>query len=269
MAPIAKKAALAAGTTPLSLSIAVTAVAAAAALGFFGRSGLGAFSGYGWGAYARVLLVGVMGSGAVVVLAVYAMTETSATNRSLFQAMYPMATAVSARLLLGERLKPVSYVLITVMCLGLFLVNSSDGRLVSGRAFWLLAATLPLVGLSDVIARRSLRDAQPAFVTLGRLLFGLLALCGLIPFTQVGDWVTLVSHWPLVLAAGLAMAGGILGLYRAMDVAGASLAAAFVALAPVVTAAADGYLFGTAFSVRQLLGIALTVAAAAVLAARR
>lgn len=230
---------------------------------------MAAFFEVAWRDVGRVALVGVLGSGAVVVLSIVAMTETSATNRSLFQAMYPMATAICARVLLGERLTPTAYSSILVMSLGLILMNFSGVGPLPGRAFWLLATTLPLVGLADVIARRSLCDVQPAFVTLGRLLFGFLALCGLLPFTQAGEWSVLADHWLLVLSAGLAMAAGILGLYRSMDIAGASLAAAFVALAPVVTATTEWLLFGTTFSALQWFGIALTVSGAVLLASKR
>ena len=268
LAPLAKKVALNSGLNPVALAVAVTAVAAAVAAAWFGRTGFGRFGGYAPKDYARVFLVGLMGSGAVVILGILAMTETSATNRSLFQAMYPVATAVCARLLLGERLAGPAYVIIALMSLGLFLMNSGNGGLELGRAFWLLACTLPLIGLADVIARRSLCNVEPAFVALGRLTFGLVALTVLLPLTSRHDWYGVVSHWPIVLAAGIAMAGGALGLYRAMNVAGASLAAAFVALAPVITAGAEWLTLGTSFTALQLLGISLTVTGAAVLALR-
>ncbi|MGA9575432.1 MAG: DMT family transporter [Lysobacterales bacterium] len=268
LAPVGKKAALVSGVNPVALSIAVTAVAAFTALLYFSRSGLKGFTEYALHDYSRVFLVGVLGSGAVVILSILAMSETSATNRSLFQAMYPVATAVCARLLLGERLEWPAYLIIVVMSLGLFLMNSGSGGLKLGRAFWLLVATLPLIGLADVIARRSLGRAEPSFVALGRLMFGLVALSFLLPLTETEDWLTVGSYWPIVLAAGIVMAGGALGLYRAMNITGASLAAAFVALAPVVTASAEWMLFGTSFTGYQFLGIGLTVSGAAFLALR-
>lgn len=268
LAPVVKKAALNSGVSPVELSIAVTAVAAVIALIYFSRKDLARFSKYALKDYSRVFLVGLMGSGAVVMLSILAMTETSATNRSLFQAMYPVATAVCARLLLGERLDGPAYVVIALMSLGLFLMNSGNSGLQLGRAFWLLACTLPLIGLADVIARRSLRDVEPAFVALGRLTFGLVALACLLPLTTRHEWHVAVSHWPLVVASGIAMAGGVVGFYRAMNIAGASLSAAFIALAPVITVAAERLMLDTSFSTLQLLGIGLTVSGAAVLALR-
>lgn len=268
LAPVAKKAALSNGAEPIPLAIASTAVAAVAALCYLAYREPRVLHEHAPQEYFRVFLVGVIGSGAVVVLSILALQDTSATNRSLFQAMYPVATAVFARLLLGERLQRGAYVLIGAMSAGLVLMNSSGKGLELGMAFWLLAATLPLIGLSDVIARKSLCDAQPVFVASGRLVFAVLAIACLAPLTGPGDWSGIASQWWLVGLAGLAMAGGVLGLYRAMDVAGASLAAAFIALAPLLSAAAEWLLFGTTFSALQLTGVAVTVAGAVLLALR-
>ncbi len=217
-------------------------------------------------AWLHVALVGAMGSGAVVLLAVYAMTETTATNRSLFQSMYPVATAIAARLLLGERLRPQAYAIIALMSLGLYLMNTGPRGPSIGLAFWLLAATLPLIGLSDVYAKRTLDDAHPGFVVTGRFLFGMLVLLAGLPFTTRPDWVSAAAQWPWLLAAGAAAAAGVLGLYRTMDRAGASLAASFVALAPVITALGERLLLAQEFSTLQLTGLVTVVGGAVALA---
>lgn len=196
------------------------------------------------------------------------MTGTTATNRALFQSMYPVATAVFARLLLGERLGAPSYGVIVAMTAGLFLMNSSGEGLVLGTPFLLLAATLPLIGLADVYAKRSLADADPLFVAVGRLVAGSMVIWLVVPFASDPSWATALEAWPWVLLAGFAMAGGILGLYRAMDTAGASLAAAFAGLAPVVTAAMEWALLGTGFLPVQMAGIAVVIAGAVILAFR-
>lgn len=217
-------------------------------------------------AWLHVAVVGALGSGAVVLLAVYAMTDTTATNRSLFQAMYPVATAIAARLLLGERLRLPVYGIIAFMSVGLFLMNTGPQGPSIGLAFWLLAATLPLIGLSDVYAKRTLDDAHPGFVVAGRFLFGMLVLFAALPFTTQTDWAGAAAHWPWLTAAGAATAAGVLGLYRTMDQAGASLAASFVALAPVITALGERIVLSQAFSAVQLTGLVVVVTGAIALA---
>ncbi len=268
-APLAKKAALTAGAGPLPLAVASTGAAAAVAIAVLLGSGSGPLrAGLPRRTWWHVLAIGAMGSGAVVLLSVLAMTETTATNRSLFQAMYPVATAVAARFLLGERLGVAAYGIIALMSVGLFLMNTGPGGIVIGRPFWLLAATLPLIGLADVYAKRTLGDADPRFVAAGRLFFGTLVLLAVAPWTAAADWVALGQVWPWIAAAGLAMAGGMLGLYRAMDTAGASIAAAFIGLAPVITVGTEWLVLDAHFTGLQLAGLALVVAGAAALAFR-
>lgn len=267
-APLAKKMSLTAGTGPLPLAAASTGVAALAALSYLGFSARSALSVPHRRAFLHVALVGILGSGVVVLLAVVAMTGTTATNRSVFQSMYPVATAVCARLILGERLSIAAYVTILIMVSGLMLMNSGEGGLRFGRPFLLLAATLPLIGLSDVYAKRTLDDADPRFVAAGRLVVGSLFVALLVAVRDVEDWSGVAASWPWVILAGLAMAGGVLGLYRAMDSAGASLAAAFAGLAPVVTLGFEWLLLDTSFSPVQIGGLCLVIAGAVALAYR-
>lgn len=267
LAPLAKKAALTNGAPPLALAFAVVLIAAVVALAFMlANHGIGGLIAPRRRTYVHVLVVGALGSGAVALLAILAMTGTTATNRGLFQSMYPVATTVAARLLLDERLRPAAYAVIGCMTLGLLAMNASGAGLHLGTSFWLLALTLPLIGLSDVYARRTLNDADPVFVTVGRLISGMLALALALPLIEPTQWSALfgVSGW--VCAAGFATAGGLLGLYRAMNTAGASLAAAFAGMAPVVTLASEWWILDTTFSTLELIGTALVVGGAVVLA---
>lgn len=254
---------------PLPLAAVTTALAAGFGIGWYllARS-TAAAARPGPRTLGRVALVGALGSGLVVLLAIIAMTETTATNRALFQSMYPVATAILARVLLGERLARTSYAIIAGMTVGLFLMNSGQGGVVLGTPFLLLAATLPMIGLADVYAKRSLADTDPLFVAVGRLVAGSLVIWLVLPFTGGGPVFADTAAWPWMLVAGFAMAGGLFGLYRAMDSAGASRAAAFAGLAPVVTALAEWLVLDARFSPVQLTGLVFVIAGAVVLAYR-
>lgn len=179
--------------------------------------------------------------------------------------MYPVATALCARLLLGEKLSGAAYAIIAVMTAGLLLMNSAGAGVELNRPFLILAATLPMIGLADVYARKTLLRVSPTTVTAGRLTAGSLFVWLLMPMAGSPDWPTLGQAWAWILIAGLATAGGVLFLYRAMDVAGASLAAAFAGLAPVVTAASERALLGASYSNLQLAGMLVVVAGAVAL----
>lgn len=267
LAPLAKKSALTTGTEPLVVAVASSAIGAALAIGIFAASAPKfAVTNYPRRMYFSVLVVGMLGSGAVVLLGILAMTQTSATNRSLFQAMYPVATAVFARLLLGESFRSRIYWTIGLMCAGLFMVNSGPAGINIGRSFWLLAATLPLIGLADVYAKKTLAKADPGFVATGRLAFGTLFLLACLPWITPDQWRQSAVAWGWLLVAGVSMAAGALGFYRAMQLAGASLAAAFISLAPVITLTAEWFWLDATFGLRQLAGISLVVSGAILLA---
>lgn len=261
--------ALEAGAAPLPLTLATVTLAGVLALAWLLlRQGTAWLRQPSSDAWLNVLLVGAFGSGAVVLLGVLAMTTTSATNRGLFQAMYPVATAIAARLMLGERLAGSSYAIIAGMTGGLLLMFWRDGELALGPSFYLLLGTLPLIGLADVWAKRTLGDADAGFVTVGRLLAGALVLSLTLPLISAEQWAGLEASAGWVALAGVAMAAGLLGLYRAMDVAGASRAAAFAAMAPVATAVLESLLLGLSLGPLQLAGMALVVVGAVILAYR-
>ncbi|NBB92946.1 MAG: EamA family transporter, partial [Gammaproteobacteria bacterium] len=216
-----------------------------------------------------VLLVGALGSGLVPLLGILAMTVTTASNRALFQSAYPAATAVAARLLLGERFRALTYGLIAVVCAGLVLVNlesSSDIRL--GWPFWLLSATLPLIGLSDVIAKRSLEDISPEVVAVGRALGGTLILALALPWFLPELLEGVVRAWPWLLAAGTCMGVFAVALYQVFDHTEASIAASLIALAPLLTLALEALTLGVELSALQWAGFVLVLAAILALARR-
>ena len=266
LAPLFKKAALSSGAAPLPLALATTTIGALIATVYvLARDGTSGIARLDRATWLRLAVVGALGSGAVSLLGIVAMTQTTATNRSLFQSMYPVATALAARLLLGERLSISGYALMGAMVIGLFLMNAGSGTLELGRSFWLLAATLPLIGLADVAAKRSLSTANPRLVASVRLALGSLFLLLVLPWTARGQWMLLWDLSGYVAAAGACLAGGLIYLYRAMDLTKASLVAAFVALAPVATASAEWVWLGQSFSSTQLIGLFIVVGGAALL----
>lgn len=215
---------------------------------------------------ADLALVGVLSAGLVVLLSALALERTTATNRSLFQALYPFATVVFAWAMVGERLRPAHYVLMAVAAAGLFLMNRGSQGLALGAGFWLLAATLPLIGFSDAYAKARMAGLGPASLTAGRFGFGAVFLLATLPLSMRQDWTVLAGTWVWLALAGLSGVAGVIGLYRAMQRDTASLAAMFASFAPLVTAALEWAVLGTRFAPGQLTGMAVVVCAAVLLA---
>jgi len=270
LAPLAKKMALDAGAATWPVAFMTAVVSALLVLAWLAVKGR--FSSLGAMTHRQrlaVLAVGALGSGLVPLLGIYAMTVTTASNRALFQSAYPAATALAAALLLGERLRALSYVLIGLVCIGLAMVNlEANGNLRLGWPFWMLLGTLPLIGLSDVIAKRSLDDQPPEIVAVGRALGGALILAVCLPWFGAGLVEGLAVSWSWMLLAGACMAAFAVGLYKVFDLTEASIAASLVAMAPLLTLLLEALALGVSMSAVQVAGFALVLGAVIALARR-
>lgn len=269
-APLAKKLALTDGVAPLPLAFLTALVSAiVAAAWLFVRRKFGSVMDMKRRQRIAVLMVGALGSGLVPLLGILAMTATTASNRALFQSAYPAATAVAARLLLGERFRGITYGLIVLVCAGLALVNlESNADLRLGWPFWLLFATLPLIGLSDVIAKRSLEDVSPEIVAVGRAAGGTLVLALALPWFLPELENSVLLAWPWMLAAGACMGVFAVALYQVFDRTKASIAASLIALAPLLTLALEAAVLGVALNALQWIGFGLVLTAILALARR-
>ena len=269
--PLAMKMALSVGGSPLQVALITALFAALVVCGWLlARNKARSLPRMPWRQRLALLLVGVLSAGLVPLFGILAMTETSASNRALFQSAYPAATALAARLLLGERLGPFSYVLIALVCAGLVLMNiePAPGLSMLGWPFWLLLATLPLIGLADVIAKKNLVDQPPEVVAAGRAVGGVLILLLTLPWALPGLAATLLTAWPWLLLGGLGMGIFAVALYQVFDRTEASMAASLMALAPALTLAAEAALLGVSLNPWQWTGFALVLTALLWLARR-
>ncbi len=266
LTPFFKKTAIAGGIEPLIAALGSGLIAALISVALLRGAASGQLACLFRGSSVKhLLVVGVIASGIVTLLAAFALVETTATNRSLFQSLYPAATVVFAWLMLGERLRGKQYASIGMMLVGLFLVNGTGGGVRFGTAFWLLAATLPLVGFSDAYAKRFSGEVSPLLFSAGRNVYGLVFLLLCLPAVPQPA-LEPDAGWLWLVAAGLSTSIGVFAFYKAMDRIEASLVAAFVSLAPLTTAGAEIYFRGLRLAFTQWLGVALVIIGAIALA---
>jgi len=269
--PLAKKMALVDGGSSSLIAFSTTLVSGAVIFGWLliqGQFGhLNRLTPRSW---TSVLTVGALSSGLVPLLGILAMTETSASNRALFQSAYPAATAIAARLMLGERLSGVAYVWVGLVSVGLVLMNfnAGDGLDLMSWPFWLLFATLPLVGLADVIAKRALGSMTPEIIAFGRALGGFLMMILLIPWVVATIGRSEPSTWFWMLLAGACMGVFAVALYQVFDRTLATLAASLIALAPLLTLFLEVSLLDLRLDALQWVGFALVLASIVLLSRR-
>ncbi len=270
-APLTQKAALSASADPLSVALGGALVTAVALmLWLVVTGGFGRLFSLSAREVLPLLINGALGSGLVALFGIVAMTETSASNRALFQSAYPVATALATRLLLGERLSRGAYVLIAIVCVGLLLVNlRGSGEIAfTSWPFWLLLSTLPMIGVADVIAKRALGDQSPEVVAAGRAIGGCLVIALAIPWMNPSIEESVARSWPWLLASGLCMAVFTVGLYQVFRRTFAAIAASLIALAPLLTLVGEIGLMGLSLTGLQWLGFAVVLVAVVWLARR-
>lgn len=269
--PLAKKLALEAGGTPVGVAVLTTGFAAILVLVWVIVRGHGRrLLDLDRRSAPAVLAVGALGSGAVPLMGLLAMTATSASNRALFQSAYPAATAVAAWILLGERPSWVTRGLIVLVCSGLALMNLESGgdRIGPGWPFWLLLGTLPLIGLADVIAKKALDDRRPETVAAGRVVGGFCVLLLALPWFDARLIETVRLASPSLAVAGLGMAIFAVALYQVFDRTRASIAASLIALAPVLTLGGEAWMLGVTLTAVQWSGFLVVLAGVLALARR-
>ena len=198
----------------------------------------------------HVALIGAVASGVVILLAMLALRETSATNKGVVQAMYPVGTALFAVALLGERVTARAWAAFAVVSVGLALLMTRGLVGAPSGGDWMLLATVPLIGFCDAWSKRTLGAVDPLTLAAGRQAFGL---------------AFLLAALPVVDAGALAGAFALL-FYVAVDRAGVTLAAGVLALAPVLTAGLESALGLAVPGPWQVAGLALVVAGVVVVA---
>ena len=260
--PFCKKAAIEQGAAPGEVAVVTLVVAAFVSLLILARQQPGSL-----GLLVRrghigpLVLIGVLAGGMVTLLVAYALTITTATNRSLFQAAYPAATLLFAHVMLHERLSLAQYLSVGAIMLGLLLMNGLGDDFRFGLGFGLLALTMPLIGFSDVYGKRLTENLSPVLVAGGRNLYGAVFVLLLAPWLYAIDLPALDSlGW--LAAAGAFQAIGVWTLYRAFETGRASLVASLIATAPLITVLAEFSLLDLVLDRWQWLGIAVVVLAA-------
>ena len=212
-----------------------------------------------------LVAIGIAATGLVTLLAATALSTTTATNRSLFQAAYPAATLLFAHLLLGERLRAQQYVAVALLLAGLVVMNDSGGGFSFGQGFWLLAATLPLIGLTDVYSKRLAGKVPTLVLAAGRNLYGAAFIGAVALFVDLGSQLSAGQALSL-LVAGACQGIGVWTLFRAFERSKASLVSSLVAASPLVTLTLEVTVLQLSLTPFQWLGMVIVIGAAVWLA---
>jgi len=235
------------------------------------RSGAESVRGLGPDSIRAFVVLGVCGLVLSTQLSYIGYAYTTAANAAILQAATPVLVALGARVYLGERLRRRQQLGIAVSAIGV-LVVVTDGRLWRLRLEDLRAGDfITLVGLVawmayTVYGRRVVTTHSPALTTTAAYVVGtgvLLAEAALttplFPRPQLGS----VRAWTVVLYHAFFGAVAHIWWYRAVDRVGASRAAVFMNVTPIVGVVLAATLLREPVGIWEVLGTVLVLAGVA------
>jgi drug/metabolite transporter (DMT)-like permease len=146
-------------------------------------------------------------------------------------------------------------------------MNDSSAGLKFTQGFWLLVATLPLIGLTDVYSKRLVSDVRPLVLATGRNLYGLIFIAVVALFVELGDQLSFGQAVALLVAGG-GQGIAVWTLFRAFERSKASLVSSLVAASPFVTLGLEVTFLELTLTPVQWLGMFIVITAAVWLAQR-
>lgn len=219
-------------------------------------------------------LAGFCGSMTLTYVGIYFST---ASNAIILQTATPVLVAIGARLYLGERLRGVQWIGVALSAAGVVLVVTR-GRIFAVRLVDLHAGDfIQLVGITcwsvyTLYGKRVLADYSPAVTTTAAYVFGTVML---IPMAVVmapafpAPQLSSLLAWGIVLYHAIPGALAHVWFYEGVRTIGASRAAIFTNLQPIVGLGLAAVLTDEVIGAWQILGCALVLSGVALTTSAR
>ncbi len=257
--------------SPVFLSAVRAVIASAFLVLLLLRSGAETIRGLGPGSIRAFVVLGVCGLVLSMQLSYIGYAYTTAANAAILQAATPVLVALGARAYLGERLRRRQQAGVAVSALGV-LVVVTGGRLWTLRAEDLRAGDfITMIGLVawttyTLYGKRIVTTHSPALTTTAAYLAGTAVLVVEAALTAPllpRPVLTSTRAWAVVVYQAIFGAVAHIWWYRAVERVGASRAAVFMNLTPIVGIALAAALLNEPVGAGELLGVLLVLAGVA------
>ncbi len=202
------------------------------------------------------LVLGICFSGIGILMKLWGLSYTTATNASFVMSLSSMAVAFFAFLLLKEKAHRGFYLVALAMIGGVYLVTTGGQWLMPRKGDIIILVLAFLIGFMQVYGKRVLKTLSVLEVSFGRSLVGMIFLGLLIPLFSERGFGSIPS-FPvllLVLANGVTFSSSIMLFYKALQVEGASNTGMFSLLVPVITTVFGYLLLDEGLNLYQIIG---------------
>ena len=208
------------------------------------------------------IILGVFFSGCGILLKLWGLSFTTATNASFIMSLSSITAVMFAFFLLNEKAPKKFYLVVMFMSVGVYLVTTGGKQLLPQRGDLIILVLIFLIGFMEVYGKKVLKTLSVIETAFGRSFFGMFFLGSLILVFSPQGFSTISSFWVLVLilSNGLTFSGSIILFYKALQVEGASNVAMFALLVPVLTTILGRILLGEEFNFYQGIGGSIILA---------
>jgi len=193
----------------------------------------------------HLIIIGVLASGLSIILSISALKYTTATNKGIMQGLYTAGTMIMAYYFLREKLPKLYFPTFIVMIIGLIMLTSKGFLEFPNKGDWLLFLTIPIPGICNIVAKKSMKNIKPLTVSFGRYIFGAVFLLVMLPFFGLHNIATLQN--------------GIIWVILS------TMAATMLMIGPAITAISEYLFLDQKFNSLQILGLILVLMAAIVM----
>lgn len=206
--------------------------------------------------FRHFIVLGVGFSGIGILLKLWGLSYTTATNAAFIMSLSSVAAVMFAFLFLKEKTQKRFYAIVSMMIGGVYLVTTGGVQLLPRIGDIIIFGLAFLIGFMQVYGKRVLETLSVLQISFGRSMVGMIFLGLLIPFFSPGGFSTIPS-FPvllLVMANGVTFSSSIMLFYKALQVEGASNTGMFALLVPVFTAGLGYSLLGELLNIYQVIG---------------
>jgi drug/metabolite transporter (DMT)-like permease len=202
------------------------------------------------------LVLGICFSGIGILMKLWGLSMTTATNASFLMSLSSVAAVIFAFFLLKEQAPKRFYFVAIIMIMGVYLVTTKGEQLLPQTGDIIIFCLAFLIGFMQVYGKKVLKTVSVLQTAFGRSFVGSVFLGLMIivfsprGFTTIPNFSVLL----LVLANGVTFSSSIILFYKALQTEGASNTSMFALLVPVITAGMAYLLLGEVFNIYQIFG---------------
>lgn len=216
--------------------------------------------------WVSLVVLGLVGGSVPFLLFFYGLSQATAPSAAFVHKTLFIWVAILAVPFLKEQLGKLQIAALGILVVGnLVLIGRPASWALGTAEVFVLLATL-LWAVEAIVAKKVMGDVSARVAAFGRMGFGSVAMLGFLALSSRGDTLATMTgiQWGWVGLTSVFLLGYVTSYYGALKYAPATLVSSVLVLGSVVTSLLYAVFSARTYSVEQIAGFGLVVAAAAI-----